>query len=293
VTARLRALFEHGRKDQPLARAVPGGSLAIGAAVAVALFALGWRQGSIHPRPAVRAAPAAGLERGLLGYWRFDEAPGSVAARDLSGGRNDCVLRRLDPGTVWTPGKIGGALALDGHGWLECPQVQSLSALSNELTIAAWVTRGSALPRYHAVVARQKDAGRLDELMFGFIGSDLFFDSHVWKVKVTHPLPAGLAHWFHIAVSRHRDGTTVLFVDGKEIGRSTNAPADLEGGSNPLIIGAAKNDANPLRGQAHFDGALDELLIYDRALPAGEIAALAAGTQPHPPAGVAKISSGN
>ena len=39
-------------------------------------------------------ARGAGLARGLVAYWRFDEPEGAPAARDLSGHGGDCQLRR-------------------------------------------------------------------------------------------------------------------------------------------------------------------------------------------------------
>jgi prepilin-type processing-associated H-X9-DG protein len=137
------------------------------------------------------------------------------------------------------------------------------------------VTRGHVLRNYHAVVARQKDAGRLDEFMFGFSNGELLFSSHVWRGKVTQPLPETAGPWLHVAASRHRDGTTVLFADGREIGRGHTGPGLLDPGGNPLILGGARNDPTS-RTQARFDGQIDEVRIYDRALAPAEIAALAA-----------------
>jgi hypothetical protein len=127
------------------------------------------------------------------------------------------------------------------------------------------------------VVARQKDQGRLDEFMFGFARDKLLFTSHVWRGQLAVPLPADLPTWFHVAVTRHRDGTTVLFVGGKEMARRHTSNGILDGDANPIVIGGAFNSPDHSRVQAHYDGAIDELVIYDRALGEAEIAALASG----------------
>lgn len=222
------------------------------------------------------------VDRGLVGYWRFDERPGSASAHDSSAGANDCLLRRLDPREVWQEGALAGALGLTGRGWLECPHVAAIDRLTDEITIAAWVTRGTDLRDYRAVVARQKDAGREDELLFGFANGQLLFASHSWQGKVVRPLPAGLPPWFHVGVTRRSDGTTILFVNGAELGRETTAGRRLGSPGNALLIGGSLNGSDPHRTNHRFDGAVDELVIFDRALSAAEMAALAARRQPSP-----------
>ena len=101
------------------------------------------------------------------------------------------------------------------------------------------------------------------------------FSSHVWRGQVTGPIHD--EGWAHIAVSRHRDGRTVLFVDGREVGQGKTGVGILDSLANPLIIGAAVNGPDPWRAQAHYSGAVDELVFYDHALEAADVAALAAG----------------
>ena len=242
------------------------------AVAAAALLAAGLSGAAVPPRP----SPPPGL----IGRWTFDDGPGSAVARDSSGRGNDCLLEHLDPQSAWRPGALGEGLAFADNGWLECPRTEALNRLGSELTIAAWVTRGKLLPAYHALVTRQRGRGREDQFMFGFANGELVFTSHVWRSrKLSRPLPEGLPEWFHVAVTRSHDGTAVLYVDGAELGRGHTLPGRLEGGENPLLIGGANNGPDRDRTQAHFDGAVDELVIYDRALPPQAIAALAARPQ--------------
>jgi RNA polymerase sigma-70 factor (ECF subfamily) len=254
------------------------------------VFALGREPNSVLTGPAFRAAARAPspprLEvvarpptpfHGLVGHWRFDDHRGSATARDVSGEGNDCMLRRMDPETAWNRGAISGGVKLTGKGWLECPTTGALTKLSQEITITAWVTRGTVIQNYRALVARQLDVGRQDEFMFGFANGQLLFASHVWKGRLMRPLPPGLERWFHVAVTRRQDGLVVLFVNGTEIGRGQTRPGRLPGAGNPLIVGAAVNGWDPTRTEARFDGAIDDLAIYDRALAPAEIEALVAG----------------
>jgi hypothetical protein len=101
------------------------------------------------------------------------------------------------------------------------------------------------------------------------------------------PLPQGVGRWFHIAAVGERDGSVRLHLDGVEIARSSARRLDSRPGNiaespfdNPLLVGAANNDADPTRVDQKLNGAVDELLVYDRALPARQIALLARGIQP-------------
>jgi RNA polymerase sigma-70 factor, ECF subfamily len=228
----------------------------------------------IHP-----PGPPA-LLRGLLAYWRFDDGPGSGLARDLSGGGSDCVLRRLDRDAAWAEGAVSGALALDGRGWLECPHTDQIDRLGTELTLAAWVKRGPRQPRYRVVVARQMARTRLDDFFLGFTNGDLVFASHLLGARLEHPLPADAEAWFHIAATRRDDGLTRLYLDGVEVARHQGARASLAGSDNPLVIGASFNDQQGRRAEARFGGAIDELLIYHRALAPEEIQTLVAKRAP-------------
>ena len=89
-----------------------------------------------------------------------------------------------------------------------------------------------------------------------------------------------LAPWFHVAVTRQADGTAILFVNGAEIGRARGPATALVGGNNPLLIGAAINSRDPGRAEARFDGAIDEMLLYHRALSPTEMRTLATKHQP-------------
>jgi len=231
--------------------------------------------------PGAPAQVAAALGRGVVGYWRFDETAGSTVARDRSGLGNDCTLH--DPkgaAPAWTDGVVGGALNLDGRGWVSCNQVQSWAALSNELTIATWVKRSAGHPGLRAIVSRQKGMDSADYFLFGLSGDVLVFASSAWNTRIKDRI-GGYDRWTHLAVTRAADGTVVLYVDGAELRREQRPSAgSITGGPNALVIGGGVNVPDPDRPTELFDGALDELVIYGRALAGDEIAALASGAEP-------------
>jgi hypothetical protein len=88
-------------------------------------------------------------------------------------------------------------------------------------------------------------------------------------VLVATGLPSMNA-WHHFAYAF--DGrTNYLYVDGAEKARSTTAPDTAT--PNSVHLGAGHNNAE------NFNGDVDEVRVYGRALAAPEVAALAAGQE--------------
>jgi RNA polymerase sigma factor (sigma-70 family) len=233
--------------------------------------------------PALPTATAvrstAALAQGLLGWWRLDDGPGSLVAGDSSGHGRPCQIHDLTAPAAWVDGVRGRALELGGHAWLECPQPETAAGRPLEITIAAWVRRASpTIPA--AIATRQIGTGFHDQYFFGFAGDGLRVVSHAWSGWAVEAAPPPPGRWFHSTFTRDREGTTRLFVDGQEVAVSAGAPLDVHAVTGPLTLGAGLFSVRPDRVRQRFDGALDEVLVYARALSAGEIAALAAGAQP-------------
>ena len=67
------------------------------------------------------------------------------------------------------------------------------------------------------------------------------------------------------------------------IGRSNRSRrAHLGGGSSLLTLGGSVDAADPGDAGSLFEGALDEVLVYNRALEPSEVRALAAGGRSPP-----------
>jgi hypothetical protein len=85
--------------------------------------------------------------------------------------------------------------------------------------------------------------------------------------------PPGLndGGWHHVAFTRERStGRIALFIDGEEVAAATGSTESLDA-SQTLTIGRM----NPGRG--HFEGAIDEVMLFDRSLDQREVLALAHG----------------
>jgi hypothetical protein len=288
AVSRVRALLAPAATAAPRPRAEsprpsPTSRPALATAALVGLVAVSLGNGTgasgLKSPPPVTTS-ASPLARGLVGYWRFDDGPGSTVTRDRSGSGNDCVLR--SSGSASTSGLAAGALILDGHGWLECARAAPLAKLDRELTIGLWV-KPTSLRGRQVFVSRQLGGGREDYFLLGLLEDTLEVQGHLWQSATHRPLRRPAGQWFHVAAVQRQDGVRTLYLDGVEIGHSTRSrPVALGGGTSLLTIGGDVNGADPRLADQRFAGAMDELVLYDRALSPQEIRALAARTQPLP-----------
>jgi RNA polymerase sigma factor (sigma-70 family) len=212
------------------------------------------------PAPAVAREP----EARVVARWSFDTAG---FGRDSSGGGHDCVAREV---LAPAAGVVGGALALSGNGWLDCPGSETLA--TGAFTVAAWA-RPRARRAVMTVLARQLGSGNRDDLFLGFVADKVLFNTDRGRVRLEHYLSLTPTRWIHLAVTS--DGqTSRLFVDGALVDEATLQPAAAETAS-PLTIGGGVNGPDATVNE-RFAGGIDEVTIYDRAIPPAQVAHLAA-----------------
>ena len=195
---------------------------------------------------------------GLLAHYRFDEASGSTAS-DASGNNNHASLSN---GPSWIAGRVQGALSFDGiNDGLSLSRLAGLSNGNTPHTIAAWI-RINSLPSNRAWLLLLGDQG--EGAHHWLVNSSGISQLGSWSGNQAQPtLPTGV--WKHLALTF--DGTTLkAYLDGSMIA-TTGASFNLSG--SPLTA------ASQHIGENFFHGALDELRIYNRALTASEVAALA------------------
>jgi RNA polymerase sigma-70 factor, ECF subfamily len=220
------------------------------------------------------ARPASGGS--LLAYWRLDEGAGGTV-QDRSGRGAHCLVRGNGAGPVWSTGRLGGALMLAGQGWLECPRPAPAEADPGELTVSAWV-QARALPARgnRAVVSRPMGDETLDHFFLGFVNGHLTFNSNAWGIAIVHRVPLDQG-WHHLAFTRST-GAVTLYLDGRPVGHTRLRQMHRAPVRAPLLVGGGSNGPGVI--YELFDGAIDEIAIFGRALEAAEIAALAGGAQP-------------
>jgi hypothetical protein len=224
----------------------------------------------------------ATADSGLLAHWLLDEKSGTAAA-DASRKGAHATLH----GATWAPGKIGGAVYLNGQDayvdYGAAPRFQFADQAG--FTFAGWV---KTTANYGPIVSQRAGSNEnpVIDIMVGYDGGSdepgrlmalVRDDNHKEGYARVTGGAVNDGQWHHFALVRI--GTTItLYLDGAVQGSSTSAAAggpittDLHTfGSERFWIKAD----SPKAGLRYLQGWIDDMRIYGRSLSAAEITALA------------------
>ena len=168
-------------------------------------------------------------------------------------------------------GIVGQALDLDGDGdYIDCGNDPNFGMQeTNQMTAASWVTIRSIPAAWSAIVAKGEYAWRISNAN---LDPRFHFGITIWNAPDTFGTDGvtavGFDEWHHVAGTF--DGANInLYVDGAlDIGVPTTEPIGANEAS--VLIGE-----NPESTGRFWDGLIDEVVIYNRALSDAEIAYLA------------------
>jgi len=217
------------------------------------------------------AAPAA--DPNLVAWYKFDEGSGTTAydsARSHTG---------TISGATWATGRVGGALRFDGvNDRVSSPDALDLD-ITGDITIAAWVNFFQGGLGYD---------GSEKAIVTKTVYNGAFNNPYDFRTSIaTNPnlafvranasdhecaysdLNISLNTWHHVAV-REENGVANFYVDGVLTGMWWGEP--------PLTSPPTGNDYSLLIGARYdglfFNGLIDDVRIYNRALSSAEIRAI-------------------
>jgi hypothetical protein len=233
------------------------------------------------------SAVAPALPPGTIAHWGFNEGRGRVARDDL--GRRPLKLGR---GVTWTTGVNGSrALTFDGRGGTAVSKGPVIDTRGS-FTVSAWLmtgTRGQTAtaiaqegphPGFelgHQSYDARPDLGLLYALYYGIAPPRQAPNRWTFNVPFEgvnsgygdiglRPSPG---RWqFITGVVDRTNRTASLFIDGTPI--EHRIVDRLWQATGPFLVGAAKRG----RRVRTFRGAVDDVRVFNRALSAGEVAAL-------------------
>ncbi len=213
---------------------------------------------------AVAFAQTDAPERGLVGYWSFDEADGDVA-RDMSGAGND--------GTIFGATRVssphGQALHFDGQGdYVDCGSDPSLN-ISGDMTVSVWIRPETLEGRNRMVFGDASGLTIHRNHNLRFDRGDLRFEYANDQVYGIITRPAGNiadGQWHHIALICEAP-RYYLYLDGERV----------ESGDMLMPITPTEGATRRIGGwfAGYFLGDIDEVRLYARAVTEGEALALA------------------
>jgi len=203
-----------------------------------------------------------------MSFWRLDEGSGTTAHDEA--GNFDGALQNMGDGG-WVSGKYGNALNFDGiKGYVD---VEDVGSWENAFTIAAWIkstatSRGIIFSHsYNEIYARhiQVALEASGQITFLLRGAEPSINAPKFLITSTNSYNDG--NWHFVVVTRDGD-TAKMYVDGVEVGIETDSAVGTIDPPTSAFIGVAEFDAGKVQ---YFDGAIDEVRIYNRALSQEEI----------------------
>ena len=216
----------------------------------------------------------------LIAHWKMDDGGGDTVG-DSSGNGHDGT--RND--AAWDTGKYGGALKFDGdQDYVGVPYTEAL-APTEQISVCAWAYRAdwAGYAADARIVCKVESGGyRLGMNDTSFLGSGnigfMVRRNGTYGVATT-PLSGLSAGWHHFA-GTYDGRRTRFYVDGAPVS-TDDAGTDYSieySNDNALFLGAeASAGATPTAGY-WFDGFIDDVRIYKRALSDDHISALADST---------------
>jgi hypothetical protein len=201
---------------------------------------------------------------GLVAAYSFNAGSGTTAQSAIGTGLNGTLN-----GATWTTqGRFGSALQFDGvNDWVTVNDANALD-LTTGMTLEAWVYPTASGAAWRNVLIKERAGGEAYNLYANTPSSV----PTVYVIRADQtgtPLNANgtaglpLNSWSHLAATH--DGTTLrLYVNGVQVGTRAVSGALL------TSTGALRIGGNSVWGE-FFQGRIDEVRIYNRALSAAEI----------------------
>ena len=201
---------------------------------------------------------------GVIGRWPFDEGSGAIAY-DVSGNGNNAIVN----GATWIAGQQNWALGFNrSTSFVVTPPI----ALANTFTVSAWVNPSGAQTSYGRIAETQYYDGL-------YLGLNVSGNQYKWIVNggagatgvcgTSFGCAEGgaVTPGWHLVTGTFDGARGLLYVDGTLVASETFlAPVNTD---LPLYIGRGYDGSGN-----GWNGGIDQVRFYNRALTAAEVAAL-------------------
>ena len=214
---------------------------------------------------ATNATALLNWNNSLVGWWRMNEAAGGTLVQDFSGYGNNGTWYGNTTSNV-TAGQFGNALAFDGvDDYVNAGNNASLNFVSQDFTITMWIEPATIIPAAQTLFIRglyQTD-GYNFEMRTNRIWMRTEQAGAEQNTFTTNSIIAN--QWQHIVMVRNGSSVT-LYRNNINITSSAATHINPLTSTRDALIGIYGYTSSP------FNGSIDEVRIYNRALSADEIA---------------------
>ena len=248
--------------------------------------------GSVTSAPAALTitAPLPAPDAGLLLYLKLDDAQGSTNALDSTTNADDGTLVNFfSPVTNWVPGILNGALLFSAgaqnYEAVAVPDQPYLEFSTNSFSLSFWAKGTPAQLNSGGVICKGLGGGGecycVDFYAAG-LGNGVaatenyrFFNRNSAGLTTAPQISSGVAcngNWQHIAVvADFAAGQASMYIDGLFVGAVALPPDGLLVNSSTLDLGARQFQGGYT---LPFNGVLDDIRVYGRAITPIEVRAL-------------------
>ena len=226
-------------------------------------------------------------DQGLLARWHFDEGLGNQIF-DTSGNGNNGTLHVGSGDTVggkWVEGVKGSAIEFDGENdYIEIGDLDSDFDFDSAFTLSVWA-RAESLDDFSyenssAIIGKGRDS---------ILGPGTEWPN--WNLYAVYPWESGMwfsyaeqegftdsnelmneQEWYHFTITWNGDSTALeMYINGVLEDSSDPYHAQTHDSTDPVYIGCGTYDGGIPNW--HFNGTIDEVNIWNRALSPREIRA--------------------
>ena len=224
------------------------------------------------------ASPAhADISTGLVGWWKFEDGSG-VSAVDSSGSGNTGTLAN---GPTWTTGKVSKAVSFDGsNDYVSVPYTSKLAPAS-AVSFGAWfkvINKANS-----QVIISKTESGGYNIGLNNSSGACASSTSVCGLVNVGgtyYPVDYAVSNlsndtWYRADVTYDNE-TVKLYLNAVIVASNTNPSGNISyTENNTLCVGSEASGVAPgTCVGALFNGSIDDVRIYNRALSAQDVADL-------------------
>lgn len=207
------------------------------------------------------------LNSGLVGYWGLDDGSGTSATDSSTNGNTGTLTNS----PTWTTGQIGGAVNFDGTDDHITAGAPTSLNMTGAMTVSAWIypeTFGGGGGKGRIV---DKDGNATTGFIFA-VDNVTVASGFAFMVNTTvAPRFLGAANtitlntWQHVTATLDGNKIATLYKNGMKVASASVSEFPTTGSNNFVIGGRTTDNAR------NFDGSIDELHVYNRALSADEV----------------------
>ncbi len=201
--------------------------------------------------------------RGLVGYWPMDEGVGSTT-NDLSDNGNNGTWSGTPVGTsgYYSTGKVG-PWAGTFNGANNTVTVTATSSLEsfNSVTMCAWANLKELSGSYEGIIGKRTSSNYEYGINFNNTTFQVYTSGLSGISGFTYTLPINTWTFVCGAMS---SAPTALYINGSLFG-TKGSGGGIINSTNNLLIGSS------FSGSEFFNGFIDDVRVYNRALSAAEI----------------------